>query len=145
MPENEELVDDNDELIDLSAKANDHTSVETEPDDDSDAIDLAPYIYPAASFFIPLIVYWRTMCQALYIGDGGDFITASHTLGLPHPPGYPLYTLLGTQCFDNGFFDAVHDGDEGIILCNVIINGLCLVQLRLYRIVPRMAVIIRVT
>lgn len=62
---------------------------------DDTAIDLAPYIYPVASFLIPLFVYWRTMCQALYIGDGGDFITASYTLGIPHPPGYPLYTLLG--------------------------------------------------
>jgi hypothetical protein len=62
---------------------------------DDASIDLAPYIYPVASFLIPIIVYWRTMCQALYIGDAGDFITASYTLGIPHPPGYPLYTLLG--------------------------------------------------
>ena len=26
--------------------------------------------------------------------DGGDLITAAWTLGVPHPPGYPLYTLL---------------------------------------------------
>jgi tetratricopeptide (TPR) repeat protein len=62
---------------------------------DTETIDLAPYIYPLAAFLIPLLFYWRTMCKALYIGDGGDFITASYTLGVPHPPGYPLYTLLG--------------------------------------------------
>jgi hypothetical protein len=28
-------------------------------------------------------------------GDGGELITASYTLGIPHPPGYPTYTLLG--------------------------------------------------
>ncbi len=28
-------------------------------------------------------------------GDGGELITASYTLGIPHPPGYPLYVLLG--------------------------------------------------
>ena len=27
--------------------------------------------------------------------DGGDLITAAYTLGIPHPTGYPLYTLLG--------------------------------------------------
>lgn len=27
--------------------------------------------------------------------DGGELITASYTLGVPHPPGYPTYVLLG--------------------------------------------------
>ncbi|MCD6218235.1 DUF2723 domain-containing protein [bacterium] len=95
MPDkDEELVDDNtEEKIEQIPDVNQLDDIES--DDDKDAIDLSPYIYPIASFLIPLIVYWRTMCTALYIGDGGDFITASHTLGLPHPPGYPLYTLLG--------------------------------------------------
>ena len=26
--------------------------------------------------------------------DGGDLLTAAVTNGVPHPPGYPLYTLL---------------------------------------------------
>ena len=30
-----------------------------------------------------------------YGGDGGDLITAAWTLGVPHPPGYPTYTVLG--------------------------------------------------
>lgn len=90
----EERIDDNtDETIEEISDVS--QSAEMESDDDKDAIDLSPYIYPIASFIIPLIVYWRTMCAALYIGDGGDFITASHTMGIPHPPGYPLYTLLG--------------------------------------------------
>lgn len=28
-------------------------------------------------------------------GDGGDFLTAALTWGIPHPSGYPTYTLLG--------------------------------------------------
>ena len=44
---------------------------------------------------IPLIVYIYTLCPTLSVGDDGDFITAAFTLGVPHPPGYPLYTLLG--------------------------------------------------
>ena len=28
-------------------------------------------------------------------GDGGELITAAVTLGIPHPPGYPTYVLIG--------------------------------------------------
>jgi hypothetical protein len=28
-------------------------------------------------------------------GDSGDLVTAAATAGVPHPPGYPLYTFLG--------------------------------------------------
>ncbi|MEK7129399.1 MAG: DUF2723 domain-containing protein, partial [Patescibacteria group bacterium] len=31
----------------------------------------------------------------IYGGDSGDLVTAAATFGVPHPPGYPLYTLLG--------------------------------------------------
>lgn len=27
--------------------------------------------------------------------DGGDLVAAVHTLGIPHPPGYPTYVILG--------------------------------------------------
>lgn len=35
--------------------------------------------------------------QTLYIsaGDTGDLVTAAVTMGVAHPPGYPLYTFLG--------------------------------------------------
>jgi hypothetical protein len=44
---------------------------------------------------IPLFVYLATLCPTVFVGDAGDFLTAAYTLGVPHPPGYPLYTLLG--------------------------------------------------
>ena len=44
---------------------------------------------------IPLIVYIYCLCPTIFVGDAGDFITAAYTLGIPHPPGYPVYTLLG--------------------------------------------------
>ena len=46
-------------------------------------------------FFLALIVYLRTLCRTVYVGDSGELIAAVHTLGIPHPPGYPLYVLLG--------------------------------------------------
>lgn len=36
-----------------------------------------------------------TSAPALSWLDAGDFATASATLGVPHPTGFPLYTLLG--------------------------------------------------
>lgn len=31
-------------------------------------------------------------------GDSAEFVTAAYTLLLPHPPGYPIYTVLGRLC-----------------------------------------------
>lgn len=33
--------------------------------------------------------------KGIYTGDSGDLVTAAAVLGVPHPPGYPLYTWLG--------------------------------------------------
>jgi hypothetical protein len=46
-----------------------------------------------------LIVYGLTIAPGLtwahFGSDGGEFITAVLTSGIPHPPGYPTYLLLG--------------------------------------------------
>jgi hypothetical protein len=36
------------------------------------------------------------LSNANFGGDGGDFLAAVLTSGIPHPTGYPTYTLLGT-------------------------------------------------
>ncbi|MFB0535245.1 MAG: DUF2723 domain-containing protein [Anaerolineae bacterium] len=47
----------------------------------------------------PAALYLRTLAPTLTWAhngqDGGDLITAVYTLGVPHPPGYPTYVLLG--------------------------------------------------
>lgn len=40
-------------------------------------------------------LYLLTLCPTVHWYDSAEFATASATLGIPHPPGYPLYTLLG--------------------------------------------------
>lgn len=47
-------------------------------------------------FVSALLVYATTMCKTIYTGDDGDFETAMMTLGVCHPTGYPLFTLLGS-------------------------------------------------
>jgi len=44
---------------------------------------------------VALVVYVRTMCSTIYVGDSGELAAAVHVVGIPHPPGYPLYVLLG--------------------------------------------------
>ena len=46
-----------------------------------------------------LMVYWLTLAPDLtwahHGSDGGDLIASSYSGGAAHPPGYPLYSLLG--------------------------------------------------
>ena len=54
---------------------------------------------PAALFlsvFFPLFaLYLRTLSPTIPLEDGGEMIRAAWCLGVTHPPGYPLYSLLG--------------------------------------------------
>ncbi len=43
---------------------------------------------------IAAVVYAWTIHPGLPAGDSGELIAAAWTLGVAHPPGYPLYTLL---------------------------------------------------
>lgn len=44
---------------------------------------------------ISLIIYWITKAPTLSFWDCGEFIAASYIMGVPHPPGYPMYIILG--------------------------------------------------
>lgn len=50
---------------------------------------------PIVLFFISFFVYFHNLSRSVYGGDTGDLITAAYTFGVPHPPGYPLFTFLG--------------------------------------------------
>ena len=52
-------------------------------------------IFPAISLLLSFAVYLLTMGNTVSFFDSGELIAASATLGLAHPPGYPLYVLVG--------------------------------------------------
>lgn len=49
----------------------------------------------AVAFIVSLAVYTKTIAPTVPFWDGGEFIAASYILGIPHPPGSPLYILIG--------------------------------------------------
>jgi len=50
---------------------------------------------PIASGAVAASIYMATTSTTItYGGDCGELVAAAHTLGIAHPPGYPLYILL---------------------------------------------------
>ena len=54
--------------------------------------------YLAVAWFVflgTLAVYTLTVTTSIPFWDAGEFIATSYILGIPHPPGTPLYVLIG--------------------------------------------------
>lgn len=54
-------------------------------------------VYGSCLFIFWLVfgVFLVTLAPAVTVGDAGEFIATSNILGIAHPPGYPLFSLLG--------------------------------------------------
>ncbi len=46
-------------------------------------------------FVVGVVVYGKTVAPTTSYWDCGEFIACSYILGVPHPPGSPLYILIG--------------------------------------------------
>ncbi len=55
-----------------------------------------------ALFLVTFGVYCATLARTVGFIDSGELAWASATFGIPHPTGYPLYTLL-TYLFVSAF------------------------------------------
>ncbi|MCX7879299.1 MAG: DUF2723 domain-containing protein [Ignavibacteria bacterium] len=47
------------------------------------------------SFLFPFLIYFLTTNRSLDFTDNGELMAVCCTLGIPHPTGYPLFTILG--------------------------------------------------
>jgi 4-amino-4-deoxy-L-arabinose transferase-like glycosyltransferase len=57
--------------------------------------DLRTLALAAAIVGTSVVVYALTAARSIVVGDSPEFVTVAATLGVAHPPGYPLLTMLG--------------------------------------------------
>src|SRR5467141_867434 len=53
-----------------------------------------PYLMAACVSLGALILYIATLAPTTQFWDTSEYITAAYTLGIPHPPGNPLFVLM---------------------------------------------------
>jgi hypothetical protein len=53
-----------------------------------------PYLWALATFVIVLFVYGLTLAPTTAFWDASEYIAAARVLGIPHPPGNPLFVIL---------------------------------------------------
>lgn len=59
------------------------------------ADDAPPYRFALLTTAIVLLGYLVSLAPTVTFWDAGEFIAASKILGIPHPPGTPLFVLMG--------------------------------------------------
>ncbi len=56
--------------------------------------DRPPYAAAAGVALLVLLGYVLTLAPGVTFWDAGEFIAAARVLGIPHPPGTPLYVMI---------------------------------------------------
>ena len=53
-----------------------------------------PYLWALATFVLVLLVYLLTLAPSTAFWDASEYIAAARVVGIPHPPGNPLFVVL---------------------------------------------------
>src|SRR3989454_11249588 len=53
-----------------------------------------PPVWAAFVFVLSLLLYIWTLAPTVTLVDSGELIVAARSLGVAHPPGFPLYVML---------------------------------------------------
>jgi hypothetical protein len=53
-----------------------------------------PYRWAVATFLVVFVIYWLTLAPTTAFWDTSEYIAAAYVLGIPHPPGNPLFVML---------------------------------------------------
>jgi hypothetical protein len=53
-----------------------------------------PYLWALVTFVLVLLVYILTLAPTTAFWDASEYIAAAWVLGIPHPPGNPLFVIL---------------------------------------------------
>lgn len=93
---------------------------------------LLAFLPALVTFFISLGAYLLTFARTVTLVDSGELILTSAKLGVAHPPGFPLYTILGyifsklpffgTPAAKMSFMSAVFAALASAVLTLIVIN-----------------------
>jgi len=53
-----------------------------------------PYLWAAVTFVVVMVIYYATLAPTTAFWDTSEYVAAAKVLGIPHPPGNPLFTLM---------------------------------------------------
>jgi Protein O-mannosyl-transferase TMEM260-like len=53
-----------------------------------------PYVWALATFAVVMVIYMVTLAPTTAFWDTSEYIAAAKVLGIPHPPGNPLFVIL---------------------------------------------------
>ncbi len=66
----------------------------TDPQTPDVAAERPPYLLAGLAALGALVLYVLTLAPTTQYWDASEYITAAHALGIPHPPGNPLFVIL---------------------------------------------------
>jgi hypothetical protein len=54
-----------------------------------------PYLQAVAAAAVALLLYTLTLAPTIWFWDTSEYVATAHILGIPHPPGNPLFVVVG--------------------------------------------------